>query len=50
MITNYWKHSREVLDYEVEGCDVENVKTEPDKEFEEEEFKESIRLHPPMLS
>ena len=29
----YWKHSREVLDYEVEGCDVEKVKTEHN-EFE----------------
>jgi hypothetical protein len=37
------------LEDQVKGCDVENVKTEPDEEFEDEEFKESIRLYPPML-
>jgi len=34
----YWKHSREVLEDEVEGCDVEKVKTEHN-EFEEEELQ-----------
>ena len=33
-----WKHSRQVLEDEVEGCDVEKVKTEHDK-FEEKELQ-----------
>ena len=32
-----WKHSREVLEDEVNGCDVDKVKTEHDM-FEEEEL------------
>ena len=36
-----FKEANEVLENQVENCDVEKVKAEPDK-FEDEEFKEAL--------